>query len=94
MAAFPDFLHEGPGRSAILERQCYQYNSREKIMTNTVEATEKDFQQMIQMLTGFAVTQIIGAAAAYKIAARPPAREEQPDQHSFVGDGGSGRVMN
>jgi hypothetical protein len=49
---------------------------------------------MIQMLTGFAVTQIIGAAAAYKIAARPPAREEQPDQHSFIGDGGSGRVMN
>jgi hypothetical protein len=37
-------------------------------MTNTVEATEKDFQQMIQMLTCFAVTQIIGAAAAYKIA--------------------------
>jgi O-methyltransferase domain len=37
-------------------------------MTNTVEATEKDFQQMIQMLTSFAVTQIIGAAAAYKIA--------------------------
>jgi hypothetical protein len=60
----------------------------------TVEATEKDFQQMIQVLTGFAVTQIIGAAAAYKIAARPPAREEQPDQHSFIGDGGSGRVMN
>jgi hypothetical protein len=55
---------------------------------------KKDFQQMIQVLTGFAVTQIIGAAAAYKIAARPPAREEQPDQHSFIGDGGSGRVMN
>src|ERR1700730_18006789 len=71
MAAFPDFQHEGPGRSAILERQCYQYNSREKIMTNIVEATEKDFQQMIQMLTSFAVTQIIGAAAAYKIADHP-----------------------
>src|ERR1700730_331016 len=68
LAAFPDSQHECPGRSAILERQCYQYNSREKIMTNTVEATEKDFQQMIQMLTCFAVTQIIGAAAAYKIA--------------------------
>src|SRR3984893_18121006 len=40
-------------------------------MTNTVEATEKDFQQMIQMLTSFAVTQIIGAAAAYKIADHP-----------------------
>src|ERR1700736_4686450 len=37
-------------------------------MTNTVEVTEKEFQQMMQMLTGFAVTQIIGVAAAYKIA--------------------------
>src|SRR5258708_15604299 len=33
-----------------------------------VEGMEKDFQQMIHMLTGFAVPQIIGAAAAHKIA--------------------------
>ena len=30
-------------------------------MTTALEATDKDFEQMMQMLTGFCVTQITGA---------------------------------
>src|SRR3984957_6865609 len=49
-------------------------------MTTVVEATDKDFEQMIQMLTGFCVTQIAGAVASYSIAdhlANGPATAEQ-----------------
>ena len=37
-------------------------------MTTAKEATDKDFEQMMQMLTGFWVTQIAGAVATYSIA--------------------------
>jgi hypothetical protein len=37
-------------------------------MTTAAEATDKDFERMMQMLTGFFVTQIAGAVAAYSIA--------------------------
>jgi hypothetical protein len=37
-------------------------------MTTAIEATDKDFQKMTQMLTGFFVTQIAGAVATYSIA--------------------------
>jgi SAM-dependent methyltransferase len=37
-------------------------------MTTFLEATDKDFERMIQMLTGFFVTQIAGAVATYSIA--------------------------
>ena len=33
-------------------------------MTTALEATDKDFEQMMQMLTGFFVTQIAGAVLA------------------------------
>jgi len=32
-------------------------------MTTALEATDKDFERMMQMLTNFFVTQIAGAAA-------------------------------
>jgi hypothetical protein len=38
------------------------------IMTTALEATDKDFERMIKMLTGFFVTQIAGAVATYSIA--------------------------
>jgi SAM-dependent methyltransferase len=38
------------------------------IMTTALEATDKDFEQMMQMLTGFFVTQIAGAVATFSIA--------------------------
>ena len=44
------------------------------------EATDKDFERMMQMLTGFFVAQIAGAAATYSIAdhlAKGPATAEQ-----------------
>ena len=49
-------------------------------MTTAAEATDKDFERMMQMLTGFFVTQIAGAVAAYSIAdhlANGPATAEQ-----------------
>jgi hypothetical protein len=49
-------------------------------MTTALEATGKDFEQMMQMLTGFFVTQIAGAVATYSIAdhlAKGPATAEQ-----------------
>jgi gas vesicle protein len=33
-----------------------------------LSTTDKDFEQMMQMLTGFFVTQIAGAVATYSIA--------------------------
>jgi hypothetical protein len=50
------------------------------IMTTALEVTEKDFEQMMQMLTGFCMTQIAGAVATYSIAdhlAKGPATAEQ-----------------
>ena len=35
--------------------------AEKRIMTGALEATDKDFEQMRQMLTGFWVTQIAGA---------------------------------
>jgi hypothetical protein len=49
-------------------------------MTTAFEATDKDFEQMMQMLTGFFVTQIAGAVATFSIAdhlAKGPATAEQ-----------------
>ena len=49
-------------------------------MTTALEATDKDFEQMLQMLSGFFVTQITNAVAAYSIAdhlAKGPATAEQ-----------------
>jgi SAM-dependent methyltransferase len=49
-------------------------------MTTALEATDKDFERMMQMLTGFFVTQIASAVATYSIAdhlAREPATAEQ-----------------
>jgi hypothetical protein len=49
-------------------------------MTTAAEATDKDFERMTQMLTGFFVTQIAGAVATYSIAdhlAKGPATAEQ-----------------
>jgi len=49
-------------------------------MTTAAEATDKDFERMMQMMTGFFVTQIAGAVAAYSIAdhlAKGPATAEQ-----------------
>jgi len=37
-------------------------------MTTAKEEMDKDFEQMMQMLTGFWVTQIAGAVATYSIA--------------------------
>jgi O-methyltransferase domain len=50
------------------------------IMTTALEPTDKDFERMMQMLTGFFVTQIAGAVATYSIAdhlAKGPATAEQ-----------------
>jgi O-methyltransferase domain/Dimerisation domain len=49
-------------------------------MTTTLEPTDKDFERMMQMLTGYWVTQIAGAVATYSIAdhlAKGPATAEQ-----------------
>jgi SAM-dependent methyltransferase len=49
-------------------------------MTTALEATDKDFEQMMQMLTGFFVTQVAGAVATFSIAdhlAKGPATAEQ-----------------
>jgi hypothetical protein len=49
-------------------------------MTTALEATDKDFERMMQMLTGFWVTQMTGAVATYSIAdhlAKGPATAEQ-----------------
>jgi Dimerisation domain len=49
-------------------------------MTSALEPTDKDFERMMQMLTGFWVTQITGAVAGYSIAdqlAKGPATAEQ-----------------
>jgi hypothetical protein len=54
--------------------------TQKRIMTTSVEATDKDFEQMMQMLTGYWVTQIAGAVAKYSIAdhlAKGPATAEQ-----------------
>jgi hypothetical protein len=37
-------------------------------MTTALEATDKDFERMMQMLTDFFVTQIAGAVSTYSIA--------------------------
>jgi hypothetical protein len=37
-------------------------------MTTNLQPTGKDFDQMIQMVTGYFVTQITGAVATYSIA--------------------------
>jgi O-methyltransferase domain len=50
------------------------------IMTTALDATDKEFEQMMQMLTGYFVTQITGAVATYSIAdhlAKGPATAEQ-----------------
>ena len=41
------------------------------ILTTSLEATDRDFEQMMQMLTGAFVTQIAGAVATYSIADHP-----------------------
>ena len=49
-------------------------------MTTALEATDRDFEQMAQMLIGFFVTQIVGAVATYSIAdhlAKGPVTAEQ-----------------
>jgi hypothetical protein len=49
-------------------------------MTTALVATDKDFERMMQMLTGFFVTQIAGAVATYSIAdhlAKGPATAER-----------------
>ena len=49
-------------------------------MTTALEVTDRDFEQMMQMLTGFWMTQIAGAVAAYSIAdhlTKGPATAEQ-----------------
>jgi hypothetical protein len=49
-------------------------------MTTALEVTDKDFEQMMQMLTGYWMTQIAGAVATYSIAdhlAKGPATAEQ-----------------
>ena len=49
-------------------------------MTTALEATDKDFERMMQMLTGSWVTQIAGAVATYSIAdhlANGPATAEK-----------------
>ena len=49
-------------------------------MTTNLETSDKDFEQMMQMLTGFFVTQIAGAVATYSIAdhlAKGPATAEE-----------------
>ena len=49
-------------------------------MTTALEATDKDFERMMQMLTGFFVTQIASAVATYSIAdhlAKGPATAEK-----------------
>jgi hypothetical protein len=49
-------------------------------VTTALEPTDKDFVQMMQMLTGFWVTQIAGAVATYSIAdhlANGPATAEK-----------------
>jgi len=48
-------------------------------MTTALEVTDKDFEQMMQMLTGFWMTQIACAVATYSVAdqlARGPATAE------------------
>src|SRR5260221_75477 len=50
------------------------------IMTTALEVTDKDFERMMQMLTGFFVTQIARAVATYSIAdhlAKGPATANQ-----------------
>jgi O-methyltransferase domain len=49
-------------------------------MTTAIEATDKDFEKMMQMLTGYFLTQITGAVATYSIAdhlANGPATAEE-----------------
>ena len=49
-------------------------------MTTNLKTTDKDFEQMMRMLTGFFVTQITGAVATYSIAdhlAKGPATAEE-----------------
>jgi hypothetical protein len=56
-------------------------------MTTALEATDKDFEQMTQMLTGFFVTQIAGAVATYSIAdqlAKGPATAAESDARLYV----------
>jgi hypothetical protein len=49
-------------------RQQESYQQQKYIMTTALEATDKDFERMMQMLTSFFVTQIAGAVATYSIA--------------------------
>lgn len=61
-------------------RQESQIEPGNYVMTTTAEATDKDFEQMTHMLSGFFVTQIAGAVAAYSIAdhlANGPATAKQ-----------------
>jgi hypothetical protein len=56
------------------------HTTEKYIMTAASDATDKDFEQMWQMLTGFFVTQIAGAVATYSIAdhlAKGPATEQR-----------------
>jgi hypothetical protein len=56
------------------------HQQQKYIMTTALEATDKDFERMMQMLTGFFVTQIAGAVATYSIAdhlAKGPATAQQ-----------------
>jgi Dimerisation domain len=49
-------------------------------MTTTLQPTQKDFDQMIQILTGYFVTQMAGALATYSIAdhlAKGPATADE-----------------
>jgi hypothetical protein len=65
-------------------------------MTTASEPTDKDFQQMTQMLTGFCVTQIAGAVATYSIAdhlAERPATAEQISNLESIDPGAAFRLL-
>jgi SAM-dependent methyltransferase len=65
-------------------------------MATASEATDKDFEQMMQMLTGFFVTQIAGAVATYSIAdhlAKGPATAEQMATLEEIDPGATFRLL-
>jgi SAM-dependent methyltransferase len=65
-------------------------------MTTAAEATDKDFERMIQLLSGFFVTQIAGAVATYSIAdhlAKGPATAEQISTIEGIDPGAAFRLL-
>jgi hypothetical protein len=65
-------------------------------MTTASEPTDKHFQLMMQMLTGFWVTQIAGAVATYSIAdhlAEGPATAEQISNLEGIDPGAASRLL-